>query len=239
MEKKDVLKELGLSDGEAAVYLILLKTGEAQVNRIKAETRMHRTTIYDFLDKLTKKGLVSNVVRNNIKSYSAVHPSRLELLIKEKKEHLEEVLPSLVKLSEIEKKSLKVEIYDGIEGFKTLLGRILMESDELLSFGIEEAKFEEKFPHIIKAYMKKEQSLGKKERLIAEKGAKFVYKYPHMRYRYIDRKFFSPTPTMIFGKNIGFLVWDPLVVIAIENKDLAGAYRKHFELLWKIADKKP
>lgn len=239
MDKKDVLKELGLSDGETGVYLALLSSGESKVNRIKMETKMHRTTIYDFLDKLIKKGLVSYVVKNNVKFYSAAHPSKLEELIREKKEHLEEIIPSLVKLSELEKKHVKVEIYEGIEGFKTLLNKVLKESNELLSFGIDETKFEERFPHIIKNYFKKEQRIGHRERLIAQKGTKFVYKYPHMRYRYIDKSFFNPTPTMIFGRNIGFLIWDPLTVILIKNKDLSDAYGKHFELLWKIADKKP
>ncbi len=239
MQKEDVLKELGLSEGEIKVYIALLILGESQVNKIKTKTKMHRTTIYDFLDKLIKKGLASYVVKNNVKFYRSAHPSKLEELIKEKKEHLEEVLPSLIKMSELEKKQLKVDVYEGVEGFKTLLNKTLNESKELLSFGIDETKFEEKFPHIIKNYIKKERKFGHRERLIAEKSTKFVYKYSHMHYRYIDKKFFSPTPTMIFGNNVGFLIWDPLTVIMINNNDLADAYRKHFELLWKIADKKP
>src|SRR3989338_4533488 len=108
MDTKGVLKDLGLSEGESAVYLALLKLGEAQVNRIKSETKMHRTTIYDFLDSLSRKGLASHSIRNNVKSYSAAHPSMLGFLLKEKKEKLEEAMPSLVSLSEIERKSLKV-----------------------------------------------------------------------------------------------------------------------------------
>ncbi|MDI6721394.1 MAG: helix-turn-helix domain-containing protein [Candidatus Aenigmarchaeota archaeon] len=239
MDKKDVLKELGLSDGESLVYLTLLRLGEVQVNKIKTETKIHRTTIYDFLDKLIKKGLVSYVVKNNVKFYRAAHPSRLEELIKEKKEHLEEIIPSLIKLTCLEKKHLKVEIYEGVEGFKTLTNRILRIGDDLLSFGIDESKFEEKFPHVIKTYIKKEQKAGMQEWLISQKGTKFVYKHSHIHYRYTDKKFFSPTPTMIFGENVGFLIWEPLTVILIENKDLADAYRRHFKLLWKTADKTP
>ena len=246
MEAKEILKELGLSEGEAKVYLALLRLGESQVNKVKTETKIHRTTIYDFLDKLIKKGLASYVVKNNVKFFSASHPSSLDSLLKEKKEKLEETLPELVKLCSLEKKQLKVEVYEGVEGFKTLYGKILRdekffvkEKKELLGFGVEEAKFEEKFPYILRGYIKKEQKAGIQERLIAKKGTKFIYEYPHMHYKYIDEKFFSPTPTIIYWNSIGFIVWDPLTVIVIENKDLADAYRKHFELMWKIADKKP
>src|SRR3989338_11107775 len=118
MEAKEILKELGLSEGEAKVYLALLRLGESQVNKVKTETKIHRTTIYDFLDKLIKKGLASYVVKNNVKFFSASHPSSLDSLLKEKKEKLEETLPELVKLCSLEKKQLKVEVYEGVEGFK-------------------------------------------------------------------------------------------------------------------------
>ena len=239
LSQKDVLKEFGLSEGEATVYLSLLKLKEAQVNEIKKETKLHRTTIYDFLDKLMKKGLTTYVIRNNIKFFIAAHPSKFDELLKEKKEHLNEILPPLIKLAELEKKKLKVELYEGLEGLKTLLNRILKEGENLLAFGVEEAKFESRFPNVIRSYFNKEQKLGIKERLISQKGTKFVYKYPHMHYRYIDKKFFNPTPTMVFSKNVCFVVWEPLTIIIIENQDLADAYKKHFELLWRIADKTP
>ncbi len=239
MDNKEVLKELGLSEGEAAVYLALLRLGEAQVNKIKIQTKMHRTTIYDFLDNLAKKGLVSYVIRNNVKFFAAADPSHLDNLVKEKKEHLDEILPTLLRLSHLEKKSMRVYVCDGTEGMKTLLNRMLQRKGELLAFGIDEKQWENRFPHLIKAYFKKEGSLGLKERLITQKGIEFIYDKKNLAYRYIDKRFFSPIPTAIFGNYVAFVIWEPLTIIIIENKDLADAYQKHFELLWKIADRKP
>lgn len=238
MEKKEVLKELGLSEGETSVYLALLRLGESQVNKIKTETKMHRTTIYDFLDSLIKKGLVSYVIKSNVKFFTAAHPSKLNELIKEKKEHLDEVIPSLIQLAELEKRHLKVEVYEGVEGFKTYINRMLDRKSELLAFGIDETQFEAKFPHLMKTYLIKEEKLGLTERLITRKGAKFVYKRKFLNYRYIDDKYFSPVPNVTWGNLVISIIWDPLTVIFVENKDLANAYRKHFELLWKIADRK-
>ncbi len=239
MENKEVLAELGLSEGESSVYLALLRLGESQVNKIKIHTKMHRTTIYDFLDSLAKKGLVSYVVKNNIKFYSAAPPSKLEDIIKEKREHLEEIIPSLLKLATLEKKSLKVEVYEGAEGFKTFIKRMLERKSELLAFGIDESQFESRFPYVLKTYFKKEEELGLRERLITRKGIPFIYKKKNLEYRYIDDKFFSPIPTLTWGSLVIFIIWEPLTIIIIYNKDLADAYKKHFELLWKIADRKP
>lgn len=239
MDLKETLIELGLSEGQVRVYLVLLKYGESKVNKIKQETKMHRTTIYDFLDALVKKGLASYVVKNNVKFYRAAHPGKLRDIIKEKEEKLKMSMNAFIKLGELEKKSLKVDVYEGREGFKTMMNKVLREGREFLSFGVEEVKFEEMFPHLMKMFFKKEKELRINERIITQKGATFVYSYPHLAYRYLDKKFFSPTYTAIFGNNVAFIIWEPLTMIVIENKDLANAYKKHFELLWRIADKKP
>ena len=239
MNNKEILKEIGLSDGEAIVYLALLKIGESQVNRIKNDTKIHRTTIYDFLDSLIKKGLVNYVIKNGVKFFKASDPSHLENLLKEKKELLESIIPSLSKLSEFHKYSLKVEVYEGVEGIKLFFNRPLKEDREFLGMGIDETKFSDKFKYIIESYIRKCIKLGVKERLITEKGTKLTYKHSHIIYRYVDKKFFSPMPTAIFGNIVAFIIWEPLTVIFIENKDMAGAYKKHFELIWKVADKNP
>lgn len=238
MNNKETLKQLGLSEGEAAVYLALLKLGEAQVNRIKLETRIHRTTIYDFLDSLGKKGLVSYVTKNGVKFFIAANPSNLDNLLREKKELLDTILPGLTKIAEADSRPLKVEVYEGVEGIKLFFSRPLKEK-EFLGLGIDETKFSEKFKYILESYIRKCIKLGIKERLITEKGTKYTYKYPHISYRYVDKKFFSPMPTAIFGDTTAFIIWDPLTVIFITNKDMANAYKKHFELIWKLADKNP
>ena len=103
MEIKEVLDKVGLNEGEIKVYLALLKLGSVQVSKIKDETNLHRTTIYDFIEKLINKGLVGYVIKNNVKYYTASHPSKLIDFVKEKEENLKEILPNLIKLSEFKK----------------------------------------------------------------------------------------------------------------------------------------
>ena len=66
MDVKQVLSELGLSEGEIKVYMALLKLGSSPVSALKEETKLHRTTIYDFIEKLLNKGLVNHVIKNNV-----------------------------------------------------------------------------------------------------------------------------------------------------------------------------
>ena len=237
METKTVLEDLGLSDGEIKVYLALLKLGSSPVSKIKEESNLHRTTIYDFIEKLINKGLVSYIVKNNIKFYSAMHPSKLMDFVKEKEINLKDILPNLIKLSERHREEIKIEIFKGKEGFKSVLNLMLREKKNLYGYGIDEAKFEANFPIDLKQFLKKEQKLGIKERLISKKDAEFYYKSPHIEYKFFDEKFFSPTPWFAFSDYICVMIWDPLTAILIKSKELSDGFYKHFNLLWKIAKK--
>ncbi len=45
-------------------------------------------------------------------------------------------------------------------------------------------------------------------------------------------------PTITFGAKVAFIIWEPsLHIVLIENKKLSEAFKKRFELLWKIAAK--
>lgn len=239
MDNTAVLEELGLSSGEAKVYLALLKLGSSTVAKLKEETGLHRTTIYDFLEKLLNKALVSYVIQAGVKYYKATEPIKLFDVLKEKEEHLGAVLPQLEELKKFVKEEIRVETYRGAEGFKTVYNDILRTKSDVVLFGIEEIKFEERFPHIVKPFFTKEQRLGIKERALARKGTKFTYKAPNVSYRYIPEEYFNPTPSLVFGNKIVFVIWEPLLMIMIEQKDLAESWKKYFEFLWKMADTKP
>lgn len=235
---EEVLREIGLSEGEVKVYLALLKLGTVTVAKLKEETQLHRTTIYDFLEKLLNKGLASYVIQGGVKYFQAAKPSKLFDLLREKQDRLTSALPELEKLSQTEQKPIRVEVYRGMEGFKTLLNDILQTKERFDSIGIEESKFQEKFPFVMTHYFKKEQKAGIKERVIARKGTKFVFISPNIEYRYLTEEFFSPTPSGSYGNKVFNLIWDPLTIVLIENKDLATSWKKYFEFMWKKAEKR-
>ena len=237
MNTEDVLKDLGLSDGETKVYIALLKLGTSTVAQLKEESQLHRTTIYDFIEKLLNKGLVSYVIQGGVKYFTAAQPQQLFELLKEKQENLQTVLPELTKLASFVKPEIKVEVYKGTEGFKTVANDMLCRKGELLSLGIDETKFKQHFPYIMEQIFKKEIKLGLKERNLTAKGASFIYPHPNLKYKYMPKEFFSPTPMIIYDNKIGIFLWEANTQLLIENKELATAWRKYFEYFWKKADK--
>lgn len=235
-EIEKVLEEIGLTPGEIKVYLALLKLGQSNVHQLKRETGIHRTTIYDFLEGLGNKGLVSSLVEKGKHVYSAAHPRELFEVLENKKAFLTEVFDDLVKVTKHEKQDIKVEVYRGKEGLKKQLREALKsKSKEILIFGLDERKYQEHVPIEMKQYFRQEKERGIKERLITWEDAPFVYDYSHITYRYIPKQFFNPTPTVIVDHTVFIQIWDPLTSIVIKSKELSASYRNHFELLWKLA----
>ena len=68
---EDHLTSLGLSPSEIKTYLHLLRTGRSYVNKLSSELKINRSNIYEALERLIAKGLVSFIVRNNVKWFEA------------------------------------------------------------------------------------------------------------------------------------------------------------------------
>jgi len=237
MDLKEVLHELGLSQGEIDVYLALLKLGSAPVSKIKEETEYHRTVIYDFIEKLINKGLVSYVIENNIRLHKAAHPSKLLDLLKEKETKVNSIMSELIALSEFEQEDVAVEVYRGREGVKTVFNKIIRNKGEMLALGVDESRFDKVMGSYMKNFFVREKDAGCSERLLTYIGAPFIYHAENITYRYVPKEYFNPTSTFIFGDNVGILIWQPLMIIFVTSKELADAYRKQFEMMWAVSKK--
>jgi len=237
MELQVLLKEIGLTNGEAKVYLALLKLGTSSVHVLKDETKLHRTNIYDFIEKLINKGLVSYHVKQNTKQFSAVDPNKLIEYLQEKKEVVEEYLPELKKLQRQEKQEIRVEVYKGREGIKTFFNDLLRVGKNYVGFGFDEELWEKDFSLLLKQHFRKEKKIKIKSRILTSENAKMIYKHGH--YKFIPDAFFSPSPTTTYGDRVCTIVWKPLTIVIMTNKEVAEAQRKYFQMVWKMAKNKP
>lgn len=233
MNLLNLLEEIGLTEGEAKVYLALLKLGSSPVNKIQEETKLHRTNIYDFAKKLTEKGLLSYSIQKGVRQYSAVDPEKLHWYLQEKQDMVKEFLPRFHKLQQQKSTDICVEVYNGVEGIKFVLNDIIREGKNYVAFGIDDAEWEKRFSIIMKQHFRKE----KERRIIARciTSENVSVRYAHGRYRFLADEFFHPTPIMVYGDKVCTIVWNPLTVILTQNSQVAKSHKKHFNALWKIA----
>lgn len=237
MEIIEVLENLGLREGEIKVFLDLLKYGNSPVSKIKERTQLHRTTIYDFLESLINKGIVSYIKISGVKFYSAKEPEILFNLIEEKSNMLKSVFDELKNIKNNNEESFSVEVFKGKEGFKYWLNDMVKEQKDVYGFGIDEKIFSSKFKYEVAQYFQKRKNLEYKERLLTKENPDFLYKDMNTTYRYLPEKYFNPTPTVVYSNKVVIIIWEPMHLIIIKNSNLADSYKKNFEMLWTIAGK--
>ncbi len=238
MNVRTVLAELGLSEGEITVYLALLKLGSSPVSSIKEETNLHRTTIYDFVERLLNRGLINYVVRNNVKYYNATEPQKLVEFLKEKQDHLQQILPELTALTTFRKEEVKVEVYKGKEGLKTVMLdciRTAEHSDkEVVGIGIDDGLWKKALPVFIEQYQRLLKEKNIHERILTKMNAEYYFNPQQTHYKHLPAELFSPTSTLAYGDKVQIVIWEPsLTTLLVKNRKLAEAYRKHFNALWQ------
>ncbi len=230
MDKID-LTALGFSEGEAELYLALLKLGKASVMALAKETGRHRTHIYDTIEKLKQKGLVSESIMENKKFLVPSEPENILSYLKEKEEKARKVISELKAVMNTEK-GIIVETYKGKDGLKAVLRDILREKKDYIGYG-EGTRFEKLLPDFFDQFRHQAENLGIKLRLILKKMIDVPLR-KGLQVRHID--YISPSTTFVYGDKTLIIIWEPMpTAIRIIDKQTADSYKSYFEILWKIA----
>lgn len=238
MAGKEDLEAIGLSSGEAEVYLILLKLGEAVGSEIARRTRISRPHVYGIIDKLQERGLVNFVIKAGVKYYKPADPAKLYDLLKEKEQVVSNILPQLKGLYTAIKPRLRIEVYEGKEGLKTVLSDIIRTGKDLVVWGAS-ARIEEFDPIGAQRYLKQRAEKKIRARQLYAKGTK-VLSSPLSEFKELPTAFADPSTTIVYGNKVAVLLWVEVpTALVIENKALADSYKKHFELMWKSAGEIP
>lgn len=233
---KTILKSLGLTEREAEAYIELYNFKETTATQLAKITKEHRTNIYDSLNGLIKKGLIVYSIKNNVRYYKVSNPEKLVEYVKEKLKLAENILPKLQSRLKTQDEKPVVEIYEGKEGFKTILGKILREGKTIYGIGASQ-EWEKRFPIKIQQYMKERESKGIKGKLLYVKGCKPI-KHKLNQIKYLPTEFQQPSTIAIFGDYAATFMWtEPIVATLTKSKELSNSFRKYFEVLWKTASK--
>lgn len=235
----NILKEVGLSEGEIQVYLMLLKTGPSFVAKISQTTGLHRTNIYDTLEKLKEKGFVSFYGKEGKTYFKAAHPSKILDFIKEKQENIQNLLPELIDLTKLPKEETEVEVFKGNHALKQWLKDVLDEKADFFGIGINEKFLFDTIPYYFQHYIKEMEKIGFNEKLLVVEGSKHFTGSPRSEYKFIPKEYFPPTTTGIYANKVAIVINHPIpILIIIKNKQVADSYKKYFDLLWQIGKKR-
>jgi sugar-specific transcriptional regulator TrmB len=242
----DDLIRLGLTSGEARVFLTLLKLGSAKVGQIVKDSHVSYSKVYDVLHRLSSKGLVSHIILGNVKYFNAVEPYRLEEYIKSKErevrkqlETANKIIPELAKIANKNRQNDITEIFIGDKGIRTayeLLLRDATSKDILYYFYPFEGYHPIASPFYSRLY------LFQKQRKVQQRGIATLDFKQSKHYTEISKgvkmKFVDfplPATMDIFKDQLLIISWENVIGILISSKEIAGHFRNYFDSVWKLA----
>ncbi|MFH1592380.1 MAG: helix-turn-helix domain-containing protein [Candidatus Woesearchaeota archaeon] len=247
MVETKILRELGLTNNEIAIYLFLLKNKESTTGPIIKETKISNSRVYESLNSLTDEGFISYNIQKDGKHFVAADPKILLEKHEEIKKKLQEIIPQLSLLKSSEKDQTTLAIYEGYEGFKTAYTKMIDdcpvgETIRITGFSSKIYEVEQLRTFLLNINLK---SAKKKQKLkvLLEKSVRDTLgqdreKEKITEVKYMPEFYISPAAMDIFLDYVYISLWEEKpYVFMIKNKKIAESFKSYFDSLWKIAKK--
>lgn len=236
--EKQILQEIGLSSTETKVYLALLELSSALAGEITKKSEVNRTNVYDALERLIEKGLVTYVISANRKVFEPVNPERLKGMLKEKEERLDSIMQELQAKYDTSKTNEEATIFKGKKGIQSIFEDIIKEKKDLFVYGAE-SRFADVFPAYQKDWNKRRAQEKIKVSMIYNEKVKQRKRKEHLpllKMKFLPEHYDFPSTIMIYGEKVVTVVWAELPFgFMIKSKENAKSNMNFFEILWKTA----
>lgn len=236
---------LGLSTNEAKTYLALVRRGSADASTIIADTKFHKKIVYDNLNKLIDKGLVS-FVQEDKRLFSVASPHMLVEYVEDKKRQVSKELTLAQELAkEVERITPKqphssfAQVFRGKAGIRSFYSMTLAGGDFFVS-GAPKQSVDIMGEVFWKNYEAKRIERGIVAKMVFSPqlrayGDSIANKHTHIRY--FDPGFAERTETLVQDDRVAIIVWvDKPMLFLIEDVYVAQTYKRQFDSLWEQAE---
>ena len=238
-------EELGLSKNELKIYLFLLKHGENSTGPIIKESGIANSRVYESLNSLISKGLVTYNLQKRGKYFRAADPSKFIDNEEDRLKKINSLIPHLNTLKSQEIKETETAIYEGFQGFKTAFKKIIgdcQRNETIYIIGFSEQQYKnESLRLFLKNMNLKSAQKKQKLKILLDSSAKSTLgkdreKEKCTEIRYMPQGYMSPAAIDVFQDYIYLFLWEEKpFVFMIHNKKIAESFKQYFNFLWKIA----
>ena len=236
---KDELKRLGLSKNEAIVYSALAGMGQSKAGKVIEKTGIHRNLVYQALESLHDRNLVSKSTVGKVAAFQIADPSRLLDIVYEQEVTAKRVIENLAKVRSVAEQ--EIEVFEGVRAARNFWISDVKQmgpSEELRIIGSGGKKFQDLMGEMFEPYMEEFKRHGKARILMHPEQQYDEYGQRVVAGENIEIKMMdtSALPAATIGftdTHVSFQLYSANpVVIRIGNSDLVDLYKSYFEVLW-------
>ncbi len=241
-----IIKNLGLSDTQARVYLTLVEAGELSMTELAKKAELKRPTTYLAVEELEFLGIISKIKKAKRFVYSATHPRRLLNLINNRKKDFEGIFKQLEESFYTASERPQVQVFTGMtamrDAYRTVFEKIANGEEGLFLGNI--GSLLEKYEELSREYIQYLLSIERprvREILFDTSDARMwaseVKKRstsPTHQIRFIDKSFpFGKTDCLIVGDTVYmFSLGTELCVTIIKSEEITMTQKALFEWVW-------
>jgi HTH-type transcriptional regulator, sugar sensing transcriptional regulator len=244
---KQILREIGLSEGEIKVYLALLKLGGAKKTELANESGVSSSKVYEICNRLQNKGIVGVILKDKKKHFQAMEPKRLMDFFDEKtarlekqKKELEKAIPLLDNYRK--KKENKATLYVGLNAIKNIYRNILDElkkGDEYHVLGVNYGGNLPGVKEFFANYHRERAKKGIKVKMLVNHDVKDLLVETlllNSEVRFLPQ-YLMNNMIILFYKNKSFIFFlaKDSVGLLIENGEVSKGFKSYFDAFWKLA----
>lgn len=241
MNLVSIVKNIGLGEKEARVYLASLELGSSNVANISHRARVNRVTAYDILEKLMAKGLVNSFTKGGVRFYDATDPAIIAADMKRRETDFREALPEFKKLRG-DAIHPRIRYFEGLEGIKAIYEDTLSSKTEILNYA-NSREIRAHWPEYDKDYVAARVKNNIYLRGIAplDEHGKSVQSQDRSMHREIllvpAAEFSFTNEINIYDDKVAIISYKdvPLIGMIIESVEIANTQRDIFKMAWEFA----
>lgn len=240
---KRALQDFGLTDIESTVYLFLLKRGSSLAGKVSKETGIHRRTVYDALERLVEKGLISYIRLNNKRYFEVVNPRRFLEIAKEKQDNLHRIMPELeaqykfVHENKTIKERKETVFFRGKKAIQNIFNESMDKPGEVFFIGNSDY-LSDIFKHYLKKYDSTRKEIGIHIKAITDfdgREKEELSTLENCKIKYLKPKIDNKTIVVGYGNNLIILNWkEEPIAILIKEGEIKKGFEDYFNLMWEM-----
>jgi sugar-specific transcriptional regulator TrmB len=245
----EAVKNWGLNDKEAQVYLALLQLGLTTAYNVANKSGLKKPTTYVILEQLREKGMVKKIPRAKKLLFEAETPEHIWQIVDERMLWAKRALPELLAVRKEKSQKVSVAYYEGIRGFREIYYKLVKEvgrKEEILGFY---AHLKDSSPELIDFWAELntfQEKNGTRRRVITT--ANDYYKNNETIFKMLQdqrikmkelfqEKYDSNISIEIYGEKVLISSHRYLQAVVMDNTDVAIVLRQIFELVWDLVEK--
>ncbi|MBP6060519.1 MAG: hypothetical protein KA515_00750 [Candidatus Pacebacteria bacterium] len=235
-----ILKDVGLEENEALVYLTSLSLGPTTILKISRVSGIKRTTIYGIIEILKNKGLMQIELKGLKQYYTAENPEKLNIVLENRKSEFQSKLPEFMALYKLKGGESTIKYYSGLESMHNVYLETLkdIKTNEDYLVITNQEKWYNLDSNFAQKYIEERSKLNIKIRLLFQ-DSEIAKEHKRLERNYNQTVKILPKSNplnvdtvLLPNKLITFELTPPYKTIIIENKSIIELHKEMFEVIW-------